>query len=98
MSAGLYTLAGVEVGELFLWQIIKLVNADTRATVGYIREKLTILPRVMLKLNSDVHKINKWINNQVKSLTSRGEVSNDLMTNIFKRHIQWFRTKSLSAM
>jgi hypothetical protein len=59
MSAGLYTLAGVQVGELFVWQIIKLVvNADTRATVGYIRESLTMLPRVNLKLNSDVHKIN----------------------------------------
>ena len=86
MNAALYTLAGVEVGELFLWQIIKLVNADTQATVGYIREALTNLPSVTLKLNSDVHEINKWINNQVESLTSRGETSNDLMTNIFKAY------------
>jgi hypothetical protein len=86
MNAALYTLAGIEVGELFLWQIIKLVNADTRATVGYIREALTMLPRVTLKLNSDVHEINKWINNQVESLTSRGHTSTDLMTNIFKAY------------
>jgi hypothetical protein len=37
MNAGLYTLAGVEARELFLWQIIKLVNMDTHEKVGYIR-------------------------------------------------------------
>jgi hypothetical protein len=42
--------------------------------------------RVTLKLNSDVHEINTWINNQVESLTLRGEVSNELMTNIFKAY------------
>jgi hypothetical protein len=84
MHAGLYTVASVEVGELFLWQVIKLVNADTRATVGHIRESLTMLPRVTLKLNSDVKEINKWVNNQMAALTSRGETSDDLMTNLFK--------------
>jgi hypothetical protein len=84
MQAGLYTIAGIEVGELFLWQVIKLVNADTRATVGHIRESLTLLPRVVLKLNSDVKEINKWVNNQMAALNARGETSDDLMTNIFK--------------
>jgi hypothetical protein len=82
--AALYTITGNEVGELFLWQIIKLVNADTRATVWHIREQLTMLPRVVLKLNSDVKEINKWINNQMSALRSRGKDSEDLMINIFK--------------
>ena len=84
MNAGLYTVGGTEVGELFLWQVIKLVNADTRATVGHIREALTMLPSVVIKLNSDVKEINKWVNNQMAALTSRGHKSEDLMTNIFK--------------
>jgi hypothetical protein len=84
MQAGLYTIAGTEVGELFLWQIIKLVNADTRATIGHIREQLTLLPRVVATLNSDVKEINKWINNQMAALHSRGKTSEDLMINIFK--------------
>ena len=84
MQAALYTIAGNEVGEPFLWQIIKLVNADTRGTVGHIREQLTMLPRVVIKLNSDVKEINKWINNHMSALRSWGKDSKDLMINIFK--------------
>jgi hypothetical protein len=86
MNAAAYTLAGVESGELFLMEIIKLVNADTRATVGYLRESLSVLPSMVVKLNNDIKAINKYVNNQVEALTQRGEVSSDLMTNIFKAY------------
>ena len=69
MNASSYTLAGVESGELFLMEIISLVNADTRATVGYLRESLSMLPSIVTKLNNDIKAINKYINNQVESLT-----------------------------
>ena len=66
MNASSYTLAGVESGELFLMEIISLVNADTRATVGYLRESLSMLPSIVTKLNNDIKAINKYINNQVR--------------------------------
>ena len=86
MNAASYTLAGVKSGELFLMEIIKLVNADTRATIGYLRESLSVLPNMVVKLNNDIKAINKYINNQVEALTQRGETSSDLMTNIFKAY------------
>jgi hypothetical protein len=86
MNASSYTLAGVESGELFLMEIISLVNADTRATVGYLRESLSMLPAIVAKLNNDIKAINKYINNQVDALNARGESSSDLMTNIFKAY------------
>jgi hypothetical protein len=86
MNAASYTLAGVESGELFLMEMIKLVNADTRATVGYLRESLSMLPNMVDKLNNDIKAVNKYINNQVDALTQRGESSSDLMTNIFKAY------------
>ena len=70
MNASSYTLAGVESGELFLMEIISLVNADTRATVGYLRESLYMLPNIVTKLNNDIKAINKYINNQVDALNA----------------------------
>jgi hypothetical protein len=84
MNATSYTLVGIESGELFLMEIIKLVNANKRATVGYLRDSHTMLPSMDLKLNNDIKAINKYINNQVDALTQRGENSSDLMTNVFK--------------
>ncbi len=84
MHADKHTIAGIESGKLFLWQIIQLVNADTCATVGYIRESLTMIPLVVTKLKGDIKEVNKWINNQMAALCSRGEISTDLMINIFK--------------
>jgi hypothetical protein len=49
-------------------EIIKLVNADTRATVGYLQESLSVLPSMVVKLNNDIKAINKYINNQVDAL------------------------------
>ena len=86
MNASSYTLAGIESGELFLMEIISLVNAETRATVRYLRESLSMLPSIVTKLNNDIKAINKYINNQVDALNARGENSSDLMTNIFKTY------------
>ena len=86
MNAASYTIAGTESGELFLMEIIKLVNADMRATAGYLRESLTVLPLMVVKLNNDIKAINKYINNQVEALTQRGEITSDLMTNVFKAY------------
>jgi hypothetical protein len=69
MNAALYTLAGVESGELFLMEIIKLVNADTCATVGYLQESLSLLPLMVVKLNNVIKALDKYINNQVDALT-----------------------------
>jgi hypothetical protein len=87
MNTALYTLAGVESSGLFLMEIITLVNTDTRATVGYLRESLTVLPSMVLKPNNNIKAINKYINNQVDALHQQGEISSDIMTNIFKAYV-----------
>jgi hypothetical protein len=73
-------------GELFLMEIIKLVNTNTRTTVGYLQELLSMLPSMVIKLDNDIKAIDKYVKNQVEALTQYGEVSSDLMTNIFKAY------------
>jgi hypothetical protein len=60
MNTALYTLVGIENGELFLMEIIKLANGDTtHATIGYLRESLTLLPSMVVKLNNGIKAMNK---------------------------------------
>ncbi len=71
-------------GALLLKIIIARAHVDTRATVSFIRSALSNLDTKMSALDSNITKFNIYVKAQVISLEARGEVTNDLLVNVFK--------------
>jgi hypothetical protein len=74
----------IPCGPLLLKVIISKAHVDSRATVRVIRTALTNLDDMMMELDSNVQAFNMYVHAQVKSLSARGETSNDLLNNLFK--------------
>jgi hypothetical protein len=70
-------------GPLFLKTIIGVVHIDTRSTAAHIRQSLSMLPTKIASLDYDVTKFNHYVKLQRGALLARGEVSTDLLVNIF---------------
>jgi hypothetical protein len=74
----------VPAGPLLLKLIISQAHVDSRATVSFIRTSLTLLDAKMVELDSNIETFNFYVKAQIKSLSARGEVSSDLLINLFK--------------
>ena len=83
-----YTVEGVPSGPLLLKLIIQESHVDTRATVRFIRERLTNLGEYLVTCGSDIEKFNKYVRELLQALGARGETSNDILPNLFKGYLK----------
>ena len=73
-------------GNLLLKIIVRESHLDTNATTGSIREKLSILDTYLPQVDCDVTKFNQYVKLMVENLWSRGEMTQDLLSNLFKEY------------
>lgn len=71
-------------GNLLLKIIVRESHLDTNATSASIRKKLTNLDKYLPTIGQDITKFNTYIKLLVDGLRSRGEITNDLLINLFK--------------
>jgi hypothetical protein len=71
-------------GLCFLKIIIRESHLDTNATTGMIRTKLSNLDSYIQVVGNDVTKFNGYVKMLLDTLASRGETTQDLLTNLFK--------------
>jgi len=74
------------IGAAYLKIRIWEANVDTRSTVMHIRAKLSALDSYILTINCNVTKFNAYVKDLIDSLMARGEMSNDLLANLFKAY------------
>ena len=79
-----YVIDGITSGACFLKVIIRESHIDTHATTSHIRTQLSSLDTYMMSINSDIEKFNIYVKTLIAELNARGEVTQDLLTNLFK--------------
>ena len=79
-----YQLGQYGSGNLLLKIIVRESHLDTNATSASIRKKLTNLDKYLPTIGQDITKFNTYIKLLVDGLRSRGEITNDLLINLFK--------------
>ena len=83
VTVGTYT---TEDGPCLLKQIIVSTSIDTRATVSQIHESLVDMAQQLETPKGSITKFNKWVEEQVAILQSRGEEAHDLLTYLWKTY------------
>ena len=78
-----YQIGRYGSGNLLLKVIVRESHLDTNATSASIRKKLTNLDRYLPTIGQDITKFNTYVK-LLDGLRSRGEVTNDLLINLFK--------------
>jgi hypothetical protein len=79
-----YTVTNIPSGPLFLKVIIRKAYIDTRATTAHVRTSLSCLDSYILTINCDIKLFHEYVRGLRNDLAARGEVTNDLMFNLFK--------------
>ena len=79
-----YQIGPYGSGNLLLKIIVRESHLDTNATSASIRKKLTNLDRYLPTIGQDITKFNTYVKLLVDGLRSRGEVTSDLLINLFK--------------
>ena len=79
-----YELNGLVSGECLLKVIIRESYLDSNATVSTLRLNLTNLDEYVLSNGTDIVAFNAYVQSQVDGLAARGEITNDLIVNLFK--------------
>ncbi len=79
-----YHINGKPSGNLLLKVIIRESHLDTNATISTIRTNLSNLDTCMLKIGGDITKFNTCVKELIESLHARGEVTTDLLINLFE--------------
>jgi hypothetical protein len=69
---------------MLLKVIIRESHIDTNATVSHIRTQLSSLDTYLPTIGHDIGKLNDYVTSLHDALLARGEVSNDLLVNLFK--------------
>jgi hypothetical protein len=82
-----YHINGKPSGNLLLKVIIRESHLDTNATISTIRTNLSNLDTYMLKIGGDITKFNTYVKELIESLHARGEVTTDLLINLFKGYL-----------
>ena len=82
-----YMLGDIPSGNLLLKIIIRESCIDTNATTSTIRLRLSNLDKFLPSVGFDIAKFNQYVQQQVKALNSRGETTQDLLTNLFKGYL-----------
>ena len=71
-------------GNLLLKKIIRESHLDSNATTMVIRRQLSYLDTYINTIGCDITKFNVYVQNLLEGLASRGETTNDLLSNLFK--------------
>lgn len=79
-----FQIAGHGVGALLLKVVIMVSHVDTRATISSVRTKLSSLDKSMREFDSDIEKFNDYVVELENKLQARGQVTQDLLVNLFK--------------
>ena len=78
----------VTCGATYLKLLLSKAEVDTRATASHIRKNLANLPDcVKLKAKDNIEVFNECVRDQINSLSSRGEETADLLTNLFQGYL-----------
>ena len=71
-------------GLCFLKVLVRESHLDTNATTSMIRQKLSDLDSYINVVGNDISKFNGHVKMSLDTLASRGETTQDLLTNLFK--------------
>jgi hypothetical protein len=84
----LYTTNGPPCGVTYLKLLLQKAEVDTRATASYIRRNLTQLDQYMTReAKNNITKFNEYVNDQLNTLATRGESSNDIIINLLTGYL-----------
>lgn len=83
-----YTVQGHNSGTCLLKVVIGLSYIDTNATTTFIRGRLSSLDTFIRSVDSNIEKFNEHVKNLMDSLNARGEITQDLLANLFKGYEQ----------
>jgi hypothetical protein len=72
-----------EDGPCMLYELIKLVSVETRATVGLILRQINNLQQIMSLHKSNVELFNAAVEELIDGLNARAEPVPDMLTNLF---------------
>ena len=79
-----YTVNGDSSGICLLKVMIREGHLDTNATTSMIRTKLSNLDVYISTIGNDITKFNAYVKMLQDTLRARGEMTSDLLTNLFK--------------
>jgi hypothetical protein len=84
----IYTLNGPPCRITYLKLLIQKAEIDTRTTASYIKRNLTQWDHYMVKeANNDITKFNEYVNDQLNTLATRGEISTDIIINLLTGYL-----------
>ena len=81
-----YTINSMKVGILLLKVIIRVSAIDTNATVMSIRSQLGNIDTYIATVNFDITKTNERVNTLLEALSTRGETTHDMLSNLFRAY------------
>ena len=81
-----YTIRGMKVGVLLLKVIIRVSAIDTNATVMSIRSQLANIDNYIATVNFDITKTNERVSALLEALSTRGETTHDMLSNLFRAY------------
>ena len=81
-----YTINGVRCGPLLYRYMMARASIDTRATLSFIRENISNLDTYIATVGSNISTFNEYVKRQRLSLSARGGVTHDLLTNLWKAY------------
>ena len=81
-----YTINSMKVGILLLKVIIRVSAIDTNATVMSIRSQLGNIDTYIATVNYDITKTNERVNTLLEALSTRGETTHDMLSNLFRAY------------
>ena len=74
------------IAAMYYKGLISTVEVETKATVAFIRTKLTNLKGKIKSLNYDIDLFHAYVEQQVTSLASHGKISEDLTVYLFQAY------------
>jgi len=83
-----YKVREMVSGNLLLKVIITESHLDTNATTSSIRHQLSSLDEYISTIGNDITKFNGHVKRLVLALKSRGQTTEDLLTNLFKAYLE----------
>ena len=79
-----YEVVGQQSGECFLKIIVRESYLDLNATVTTMWLNLTNLDEYIMTNGSDIIAFNVYVQSQIDGLAARGEITSNLLVNLFK--------------
>ena len=83
----LYKFGRRQGGACLLKVLIRESYLDSNATSSMIRIKLANLDEYIVQVKHDIEKFNSYVKVLVETLRARGEITSDLITNLFQAYV-----------